>query len=493
MSTYQDLVAACEADVRASQTQNVAKRLAKLNTARVPREMRLPLANICRRAGLHSLGITLLTRVVHPQKINPQDAATQPELAEYGVLLLRSGALSEALSTLDEVDAKTVPESLLYRAFCHFSAWEFRQAIPHLKDYLATPLAPYAALVAKVNLAYALVECEMYPEAAALLNEAISYAHANGHARLEGNCHSLLAQLNIKRSDFEGALKRLGTAQNILGSSRTEDYQYITKWRLIVEALQSQSLEPIDRLRSLAIDAQDWEGAREADLFSLKIKFERARYLRLIFGTPFDQYRQRVLRETGQPNDRSIYVYGDKQAPRLDLRTAEIDGYPALNPGRKSHQLLDVLLRDFYRPQRVPAIFSNLFPGEHFDIFSSPDRIYQAIRRTRRWFESDKIPLEIREKGGFYSLHIVGDFSFRVPLERESVECMNLHFNNLMAAFGQIQAFSAKEARERLKLSRRTIQRLVNWGIETGRIDKFGPTKAAIKYRINSTAPTKAA
>ncbi|MGZ3723104.1 MAG: hypothetical protein ACXVA9_09250, partial [Bdellovibrionales bacterium] len=116
MSGYAELIAACEADVRASQTQNVAKRLAKLNSARVPREFRLPLANLCRRAGLHSLGITLLTRIVHPLKNNPTEAASSPELAEYAVLLLRSGAMSEALTTLNEVSTSKVPESLLYRA-----------------------------------------------------------------------------------------------------------------------------------------------------------------------------------------------------------------------------------------------------------------------------------------------------------------------------------------------------------------------------------------
>jgi len=484
MSLYQTLVTDCESDVRASQTQNVAKRLAKLNTARVPREFRLPLANICRRAGLHSLGITLLARVIHPQTINPQEDASQAELAEYGVLLLRSGALSEALQTLDQVSPESVPEVRLYRAFCHFSAWEFNEAVPYLETYLQTPLAPYAALVGKVNLAYAYVECGMNAKAESILGEAIAYAQANEHTRLQGNCHSLRAQLHLKSGELDHALSELAISQELLGSSRTEDYQFITKWKLIVNALQNQTTQPLDQLRTLAADAQDWEGMREADLFSLKIHFNRARYLHLVFGTPFEAYRQRVFRETGTENDRSIYVYGEKQSPRLDLRTAEIDGHPALNPGRKSHQLLDVLLRDFYRPQRVPALFSNLFPGEHFDIFSSPDRVYQAVRRTRRWFETDHVPLEIREKDGFYSLHITGDFSFRVPLQRDSVECMNLHFNNLLGAFGQIQAFSAKEARDKLQLSRRTIQRLMNWGLETGRIEKLAPTKTTVTYRI---------
>src|SRR5205807_7801047 len=127
------------------------------------------------------------------------------------------------------------------------------------------------------------------------------------------------------------------------------------------QALQNQNLEPLQRLRAMAQNAQDWEGMREADLFTLKLDFQRSRFLHLIFGTPYEEYRTRIMRETGQENDRTVYVFGEKQAPRLDLRTAEIDRHPALNPGRKSHQLIEVLLRDFYRPQRVPAIFSNLF------------------------------------------------------------------------------------------------------------------------------------
>src|SRR5665213_926712 len=209
MNSYQELIAACEADVRASQTQNVSKRLAKLNTSRVPREWRLPLANICRRAGLHSLGITLLTRGVHPQKTNPVEAASPQELAEYAVLLLRSGALSEALTTLNGVKPSQVPESLLYRGFCHFSGWDFDQAIPCLEEYLRSPLAAYAGLVGKVNLAYAYVECGMSDKAAALLEENIDFAGTHGHTRLQGNCHSLRAQLHLKNSEFDQARREL--------------------------------------------------------------------------------------------------------------------------------------------------------------------------------------------------------------------------------------------------------------------------------------------
>lgn len=484
MSAYKTLIAECESDIRSGQPQNVARRLTKLNTARVPREWRLPLANLCRRAGLNSLGMTLLARVVHPQRLHSTDAATSQELAEYSVLLLRSGALSEAQTTLNQVDSQKVPESLLYRAFCNFSAWEFRDAIPHLEKYIQAPIAPYASLVGKVNLAYALVECGLHEQALALLEENIQLCKQNSHSRLESNCFSLRAQVYIQTQNFAPALEDLQAAHQLLGGAQTIDSLFITKWKLVVEALQNKTTAPLDKLRALAIKNQDWESVREADLFSLKVDFQRGRFLHLVFGTPFEQYRERIIREVGCGNDRSVYVYGEKTVPRFDLRTGEIDGAPANNPGRKCHQLVDVLLRDFYRPLRVGGIFSGLFRGEHYDISSSPDRVYQVIRRTRQWFVNDRVPLEIREQNGFYSLHITGKFSFRVPLERDSVECMNLHFNNLRAAYGAGQMFSAKDAREILSLSRRTIQRLVNWGIENHKIESLDANRNATKYRI---------
>ncbi len=224
----------------------------------------------------------------------------------------------------------------------------------------------------------------------------------------------------------------------------------------------------MDELRQIAYQSRDWEAIREADLFSLKVEMNKVQFLHLVFGTPFLSYRQRIINELGGLPDRTMYVLGPKVSPRMDLTTGEINGVEHLTPGRKCHQLIEILLRDFYSPLRIGGLFLELFPGDYFNISSSPDRVHQIVRRTRRWLEQEKIPVQIVENHGFYSLQIVGDFSFRVPLERHSVESMHRYFDKLKRAFGEDE-FSARAATEKLGLSRRTIQRVVSWGSLTAK------------------------
>src|SRR5262249_1530027 len=125
-----------------------------------------------------------------------------------------------------------------------------------------------------------------------------------------------------------------------------------------------------------ALASHNWEDARLADLYSVQIDFKNSKFLHLIFGTPFQGFRTKIYNEIGHKPDRSTYYLGEKQAPRLDLANGEIGGLPAFNVGRKIHQLIEILLRDFYHPLRIAGIFSELFPGEHFDVSSSPDRTH---------------------------------------------------------------------------------------------------------------------
>ena len=66
MNRYQQLVKDCHESIRQGTPEAVKGRLRKINTARVPREFRLPLAEICRRIGLYSMGNGVKARLVEP-------------------------------------------------------------------------------------------------------------------------------------------------------------------------------------------------------------------------------------------------------------------------------------------------------------------------------------------------------------------------------------------------------------------------------------------
>jgi hypothetical protein len=195
MKPFELIVSHCDQEIRAGRTAQAAKELQQLNTAKVPREWRLPLANLCRRAGLLNTGMRLLTPVVHPERTKTGDTASNAELAEYGVLLHRIGATREALHTLEKVNTIEVPDALLYRSFCHFSEWEYEGATKALEAYTTQTSSGYMNFVARVNLASAYVGGERFEQALDLLARNIEEARANSYSRLQGNCHELRAQV----------------------------------------------------------------------------------------------------------------------------------------------------------------------------------------------------------------------------------------------------------------------------------------------------------
>lgn len=493
MTDYKSLVSDCDVEIRAGRTHQVAKLLAALNATKVPREWRLPLAEICRRAGLYSLGLTLLRHLVNVERgTGHLQQATHAELAEYSVLLMRIGAVGEALERLQGVDSNHVPDVLLYRAFGQFYRWEFAGAAQDLEEYLRKPLPDYSRLIGKVNLAHAYVESRCFGPARDLLEENIQEAGIKGHFLLQSNCLAMRAQVDLWEGKLADARTTFEQASQLVPSN-SKAAGFIGKWRLILQALESRSALTLEDLRVAARKTKDWESLREADLFSLKINFENTRFLHLVFGTPFSGYRQRICTELGYLPDRSIYILGPKASPRLDLRTGEIDGIPTRNQGRKCHQLIEVLLRDFYAPMRLGGVFHELFPGEYFDIGSSPNRVHQILHRTRLWIREMDIPISITENEGFFALELTGKFSFRVPIEREPVDPLTLRLEQISRLFPDEAEFSAKDVQSRLNVSKSTVRHILNFGIQSGRILRMGPQSLTIYKVLSATRSTKVA
>jgi len=389
MKRYDLLIQQCDSAIRAGRTSEASKLLSAISPARVPREWRVGLAKLCRRAGLNSLGMRLLTNAL--RRLNEAaDRPTSAELAEYSMLLLRSGAVPEALEKLGGVDTHEVPDALLYRAFGHFARWEYAAAIPHLESYLKESLTPYARLVGRTNLGSAHAECRHHDVALTILNENIRETQAGGHLQLQGNCHAFCAQVHMQNGDYKLARKEIEAAQRIFPLTQINDHFLVTRLALLLEGLETKSEAPFEKLRQLAVSKRAWGSLRDADLFSLKVRFDHVRHLHLYFGTPFAGFRERIEQELGRTPARSVYVLGPIRSPRLDLTTGKINGTAMFRTGGKCHQMLEVLLRDFYQPYRIAGLYSELFPREQYDIQSSPGRVHQLLWRTRQWLEQKK-------------------------------------------------------------------------------------------------------
>jgi tetratricopeptide (TPR) repeat protein len=471
MKTPLELIQICEEEVRAGRADRVAYHLSRLNLAKLPREVRRPLANLCRRAGLLNLGLKILSPVVRTELI-----AADAEKAEYAVLLQRSGSVSEALGLLKKVNPIAVPEALLFRAFCHFNRWEYAQAIPILQAYLSSALSPYQSLIGRVNLAAAQLVVGQDHEAESLLAQNLEDVRRLAAMRLEGNCRELLAQLFLRRNQTGPASLELERASQLFGSEKTLDQLFVKKWKAVLESRCDGTVDPLLQFRAQAVEFGDAESVREADLYLVQARYEDDRYQHLYFGSPLAGYRERLAREIPTAPRALTYLFGSRDpSVVLDLQTGQSSD-TGLNPGKKLHQVLAVLLRDFYRPPSLGALFAEIFPNEFFDIYSSPSRIHQLLRRTRRWIKESGFPLEIIEEAGGYRVSVTGDFAIRIADRSLAVDANTV----ALAKLGRFQgsSFRAADARLILGMSATSFRRFTHWALENGHLRRIGESRA---------------
>jgi tetratricopeptide (TPR) repeat protein len=465
MSQFETLVQECEALIRTGKIPAAAHRLSRLNYAQVPREWRLSLAKLCRRAGLFTSGLKLLTPVIHAPDKKLKVVPTPEELAEYGACLQINGSVTEAIQILGKVSSRNVPETLLYRSWCHFARWEYEESIPLLSEYVNSPLQPYAKLVGSVNLAAALAMVKDLEKAQEVIHFALFETEKGGMDRLKANCLELRAQIKIQSGEFAEAEEDLNEALKILDQAKVQETLFVKRWKAVLLAKKSGHTEPFLDVINEAKKLSRWEIHREAELFSLKINFNPDGFERLVYGTAHNAYQKRVQNELGFAAIATHTILGDKYSPCFDISSGEVDGQALLKPGCKTHQALEVILRDFYRPVAVGGLFAELFPGESFDIFSSPGRVHQIIRRTRKWLSENSLPLSLVESNGHYHIKAEEAFSFRVPLKKNCPEWFATHWQKLVSGQANIK-LTASDIREKLKLTQEEYRRFSQLALE---------------------------
>jgi tetratricopeptide (TPR) repeat protein len=475
--TLKQMLEHFESALRQGLISQVAKALSELDWNQVPRPWRQPLANVCRRAGLVSFGLKILSPIARPQTLN-EDPATPVEMAEYAVLLQRIGVVDEALSILERLSVKDVPDAALFKAYCHFQLWNSEEAIACLEEYLQTPVNGYARTLGQLHLAAAYLTADRRLQARELLIPLVHECRWQNHTRLLASSLELSAQLCFQARDLTGAQASLNEAVAVL--RRANDQTFASKWRAAIASRLSNSTAPLKVFREEALRRHDPESVREADLLALQVEFKAGEFDHLYFGSPYEQYRARVRLALGQSPRGSEYIWGDVNSTALfDLSSGEISGYPSLSQGSKVHQLAHILLRDFYRPSSVGSLFSELFTGETFDVEHSPDRVHQVLSRARRFLEAAKLPLQITSRSGKFNLQLSGPLAIRIRLERQLPDVNSVQLHALRSQFSE-EPFSAREARTALSLSPAEFKRLASWAVEHGQLQKLGASSSTV-------------
>ena len=453
------------------------ERLSALTISSLQRRDRARVAGYARRAGLVMLGLKILSPSVHSERSGVRVSATPAERAEYGALLAAAGSLEEADHVLAAVDPLEEPMALLYRAFAMFGRWDYQDALPLLDRFLAIDgLAAYWRLVGDVNRAQALVFVGRLDEAEKMIEAALSESLKNGYDRLVANAHELGAQVAFQRGDFAGVERGLRETGAHLGAGPMRDNLFIFKWQAAIAALRDGNVSLLEDFRRRAARAGQWESVREADFYMAKATGDAAIVHRLHFGTPFPAYRRRLLSHLPEGSlFPTTFVLGQGRKT-LDLFDGTVDGKAVFKPGKTVHAALALLFTDFYRPWRVGALFSKLFPDEYFNVLVSPNRVHQAILGVRRALKKAALPIEILtsttrsdfrfELGRGCGILIRSETATELSLER-------IQLTKLAQSVGSAE-FTAAEARALLQLPLTSMNRLLKFALEKGEIRKFG-------------------
>ena len=463
----------CETAIREGDLVRAGRLLEKLEVSRVPRKLRLPFAKLCFAADKHATGLRLLGPIVRPKRAPQKEPATAHETAAYASHLLLLGNVDEALKLLASVEPTAAPEALLYRAYCHMIQWDSANAVACLSKLIAIAPDRNLRLKARLNYASALRGVDRQGESIEVLTEIIAEAEAAGDRQLLADCLSIRGESYKDRRQFSEAQTDFARALAIGGDTGSRG-NIVLRSKAFIESLENDDVDPLLLARAKAESDKDWIALREIDFERLLIRYDEELFSHVFFGTPFQSYRARMCRDLGKAPTRTHYVLGKKSDPRLDLETGHLDGRAILNPGKKVHQLLSVLLRDFYRPLQLGALFAGLFPGEYFDPDSSPGRVHQAVLRARRWISEKRLPLAIKEIDGCYRLAITGEISIRIPAEKLELNTHQTWLTRLRLLLHGKSTFTSQETSRSLGVSLSAAKKFLVWAEQSGHVAREG-------------------
>ncbi len=155
------------------------------------------------------------------------------------------------------------------------------------------------------------------------------------------------------------------------------------------------------------------------------------------------------------------------------MRTSETDSTSTDRPDQ-----------DLYAPQTVNALFYHLYPTDYFNPFSSPARIYEAVRRTRALLDESGIALAIVEENGNYRLQAKAKLTVLIPGANAAADA-SLPLSDRLRARWPGVPFTVSDAASALNMPRRTLQRSLEALTADGTLVRTGRGKTT-RYQIAS-------
>lgn len=506
LQTIRDLIR--DGDLAAARIQ-----IREAATRKMGRDFRLELAYLANQAQVPQKAATLLHRTIWPARGTRASDATAEEKAEYGQALARIGATREAIGILASLDAAVLPRVYRFLALAYFRQWDWRTAIPLLKNCLALPdLSPSDRIYAEFYLAIALMHgADDTVGARKHLAVVLRETGPDHFRRAHWDAWQVLAQTHYLEKDWSGAIQALDRMDALYPHDPDSSSDLISrKWRRLIELHQRQK-RPETRPETLAALAAikkgfralgNWEQVRSCDYYEAVATDDENLLVRLYCGTPFPEFRRKLLTASGrQAQDmpehyevsvgRATESAAAGEAPWLDGLNGENSlGRARLKPGQILQRLLAALTADLYIPPNIAQLHEGLYPGDHFNPTSSPLRVRQALKRLRQWLKANRIPLEIEEKQERYRLE--SEVQIRIRIRSSASEpgaptrTLDL-VERLAAQFGR-EAFSAHEVETLLGISRWSAVALLRTATRRQVLERIGRGPST-RYRLAAGKP----
>ncbi|OQW49210.1 MAG: hypothetical protein A4S09_03845 [Proteobacteria bacterium SG_bin7] len=477
--------------LRLNQAPKVKDLVAAVSPKGIPRSLIFRYANLLRRMGGSYNALKLLNPIIR----NSMQSPSNLEIIEYAACLTKLNLCDESIELLNSVRDESSPELHFERAAAYMTKWEYLFAREHLHKFLACPAIPeYRRRVGELNLGATYVHTNEPDKAIKILEHLLSRAKKSRFHLLCGNALELLGQAYVLKRDFPCATKLLNEASTYMGISNPRYILYIDKVRAMSQLLMENNSKPAIRgliaLRSQAANIRDWNTLRDIELLSAIATNDIKKIYDLYYGTPYPEYRKRILAFWGKPlplvisYEKFIGVKQDRPKNIFDIsKGLDLNSRHQLKVGKTLHRLIQCLTTDFYAPFSTTRIFSIVFRGVYFNPHTSRQQVYEAVKRLNQWFENREIDLQVIRGYGGYRLRSKNGYILKVD------GSMKIHsrlddFLKLLLENSLTQNFSLRAVVERLKLPGRSASRMLTLATEHGLLIRHGSGRST-SYSIS--------
>lgn len=433
------LLKQCDHLIRLGKGNEALTALQKAVKSGVP-EAHIPeVANLLRRGGDSYTSVRILYKALLAKRDTEGTLWNQMQ-AEYGAGLNAIGCVEQARSVLNKVDAAKFPFAFLYRAFTHLSEWDYAGAKPHLEKCLkhfkpaSEGTLSYWQLVVMVNI----LSTDVFERNHDAVREGISklMAHTERTPELKllrAAVFELVAQHSIEMKFYQRAEEYLFRAEADLRGFSGNSRLFIKKWLAIAgmmkDGLTQANIDKLVEVRMQAEKRRHWETIRSLDLHEAIATKSEPEFLRVMYGTPFLSYRERIVEDfPGKllPSAIAAVPLRRKENAKyfIDLHSGVIKknsenssvGHErvCLDPMGLETQVLRELARDIFRPVSLSLLYNKLHPNMNYQPGMN-SIVKKIIEATQLQLTEQKIPLKLVQSNGFVSLDAQRGVAFLVP------------------------------------------------------------------------------